>query len=633
MAETDFLLTAGVSPDIESAKKAGAALRAEIEKAMSFLPGAVRDAVLPYTSKLGTARSGQAIYTTVSNLRSGIKRGVAAHMALDDFTEEQQDVVREFDEFIRRRQNILRRAYLNDPTNKVLAARRKALNRPYTTTSQPDKDPLTGIFWGESDATSQAIYRNVYGKSFTEAERAQARAGAIAAFSNSSANPHTISAAIYRNIYGKEMTPDERARAREDAQAVWAVKDNTKAIKNLTKVASIVGTEVVRTAAAVIPTYWQEHVDRSFWGSEQAHVARVGAIAKGAGGVAGSLIGAAIGGALTGGLGGQFVGAGIGGSIGETAGGLYGNYREKQLEAVKKSISQVNTRYRSFGIYGGQASVGYASSVEDTGMATAGDVGKMVHNSATLGARMMFGQVGESEMLMYSLMPGYFAAAMSGASSEKLAEAFAADLDKLPPQLRVWAAESVGGGSLGMMAFANSPTFDYVQRNAGRLRGIDAGIMQAGAGFHIQSGVRGVLDRELEEGAVYGDVADLMRKQRAGVYMATGSSAELAIGGYAPEDDASLSMFGLPTKMRTLRKLFVNDQFATPSYYRTAARMASSENTDDFVEGRTTIARTRERVLQTINVNIDGETIKTQENTITEDELNGGYSLSYTLGM
>ena len=147
MAETDFLLTAGVSPDIESAKKAGAALRAEIEKAMSVLPGAVRDAVLPYTSKLGTARSGQAIYTTVSNLRSGIKRGVAAHMALDDFTEEQQDVVREFDEFVRRRQNILRRAYLNDPTNKALAARRKALNRPYTTTSQPDKDPLTGIFW------------------------------------------------------------------------------------------------------------------------------------------------------------------------------------------------------------------------------------------------------------------------------------------------------------------------------------------------------------------------------------------------------------------------------------------------------------------------------------------------------
>ena len=602
MAETDFLLTAGVSPDIESAKKAGAALRAEIEKAMSFLPGAVRDAVLPYTSKLGTARSGQAIYTTVSNLRSGIKRGVAAHMALDDFTEEQQDVVREFDEFIRRRQNILRRAYLNDPTNKVLAARRKALNRPYTTTSQPDKDPLTGIFWGESDATSQAIYRNVYGKSFTEAERAQARAGAIAAFSNSSANPHTISAAIYRNIYGKEMTPDERARAREDAQAVWAVKDNTKAIKNLTKVASIVGTEVVRTAAAVIPTYWQEHVDRSFWGSEQAHVARVGAIAKGAGGVAGSLIGAAIGGALTGGLGGQFVGAGIGGSIGETAGGLYGNYREKQLEAVKKSISQVNTRYRSFGIYGGQASVGYASSVEDTGMATAGDVGKMVHNSATLGARMMFGQVGESEMLMYSLMPGYFAAAMSGASDAELAEAYKNDIERLPPQLRVWAAENVGGGSLGMLAYTQSPMWEGVQAKVPEVRAYDTATMLAGKGYATETATRAFINRTKEFNEFGEDLYKSYKKPKEGIFSRDGNAYELALvskydkEAKAREAEVNGAFFGVNGKEFLLN---LGNQNSKP----------------------VTIVN---------NIVVDGEVVQTEENIISQEMMRGDYAPTLT---
>ena len=618
MAETDFLLTAGVSPDIESAKKAGAALRAEIEKAMSFLPGAVRDAVLPYTSKLGTARSGQAIYTTVSNLRSGIKRGVAAHMALDDFTEEQQDVVREFDEFIRRRQNILRRAYLNDPTNKVLAARRKALNRPYTTTSQPDKDPLTGIFWGESDATSQAIYRNVYGKSFTETERAQARAGAIAAFSNSSANPHTISAAIYRNIYGKEMTPDERARAREDAQAVWAVKDNTKALKQLSVIATNVVASGLRTFAEVLPTYWHENVTRSTFGRLEAEAARAKSYGKFAGGAAGSVIGGILGGAIgaVAGPGGSAAGAAYGASLlggaGSAAGALWGDYKKERLESTRRSIQQVQQRYRAYGIYGGQYSVGYANTVAETGMASASDVEKMTHNSATLGARMMFGQVGESEMLMYSLMPGYFAAAMSGASDAELANAFAADLDKLPPQLRVWAAESVGGGSLGMMAFANSPNFGYVQAHAGEARMYDAAQMRAGAGFQIQSGVRGMIDRRAETSALYSDVAYAMGRPRAGVWQPADYGAELAL---------------------TESKIGQVYPWMARRAYANAERYVTSADAETVAKGMGIMGRATQRVLQTINVNIDGETIKTQENTITEDELNGGYSLSYTLGM
>ena len=622
MAETDFLVTAGVLPDIESAKKAGAALRAEVMKALSILPGDIRDAVLPYASSLGTARSGQAVYSTINRMRSGVKRGVASLTALDSLSPAQEDKIKEFDELLRLRANLYRRVFINEPINKALSGKRLA-----TKVEDATKALGRGL---PSNFVEQYMEAQESGdtKKLAKLER-QYRAKAIAARTILT-NPGLTTDARYAAAMSVGEVQDE-IRNREKQQQD-AVKENTKAIKTLSVIATGVVATGLRTFAAALPTYWHENVTRSTFGRLSAEAERSKIYGAGIGTGVGNILGGIIGGAIAGPAG-ATIGAGILGSAGGTIGGLKGQYDQERIASIQKTISAVNERYRARGIYGGQYGVGYAAAVAETGMASASDVEKMTHNSATLGARMMFGQVGESEMLMYSLMPGYFAAAMSGASSEKLAEAFAADLDKLPPQLRVWAAESVGGGSLGMMAFANSPTFDYVQRNAGRLRGIDAGIMQAGAGFHIQSGVRGVLDRELEEGAVYGDVADLMRKQRAGVYMATGSSAELAIGGYAPEDDASLSMFGLPTKMRTLRKLFVNDQFATPSYYRTAARMASSENTDDFVEGRTTIARTRERVLQTINVNIDGETIKTQENTITEDELNGGYSLSYTLGM
>lgn len=618
----DIELNAGVLPDLDSAKKAGAALKAEMAKALASLPGEIRDATKVYLSALGTAKTGQSVYNAVSNIRTGIKRGVAARTALDGFTPAQEDAIRQVDEFVRQRANVLRRLYINEPVNKELSQRRLK-----TKVEEATKALGRGI---SSDFVEKYMAAEEAGDTQTLAKlQRQFKTKAIAA-RTILANPALATDAKYSAAMSVAEVQDE-IRNREKQQQD-AVKENTKAIKTLSVIATGVVATGLRTFATALPTYWHENVTRSTFGRLSAEAERSKIYGAGIGAGAGNILGGIIGGAIAGPAG-AMIGAGVLGSVGGTIGGLKGQYDQERLASIQKTINAVNERYRARGIYGGQYSVGYASAVAETGMASASDVEKMTHNSATLSARMMFGQVGENEMLMYSLMPGYFAAAMSGASAEQLAEAFSADLDKLPPQLKVWAAENVGGGSLGMMAYANSPTFDYVQRNAGRLRGIDAGIMQAGAGFHIQSGVRGVLDRELEEGAVYGDVADLMRNQRAGVYMATGSNAELAIGGYTPEDNASLSMFGLPTKMKTLRKLFVDDQYAMPSYYRTAARMASSANTDDFAEGRTTIARTRERVLQTINVNIDGETVKSQENVITEDELNGGYSLSYTLGM
>ncbi len=108
----DIELNAGVLPDLDSAKKAGAALKAEMAKALASLPGEIRDATKVYLSALGTAKSGQSVYNAVSNIRTGIKRGIAVRTALDGFTPEQEDAIRQVDEFVKQRANVLRRLYI-----------------------------------------------------------------------------------------------------------------------------------------------------------------------------------------------------------------------------------------------------------------------------------------------------------------------------------------------------------------------------------------------------------------------------------------------------------------------------------------------------------------------------------------
>lgn len=643
MAETDFLVTAGVMPDIESAKKAGAALRAEIEKILGTLPSGIAAHAVQYASALGTARSGQEVYNAIGGVRAGIKRGVASYGAMGAIlSTEQEDAIREAEEVVRRKQNIVRRVFLNDPTNKVLAERRKRI------AEFEKRDPMAGLFFGQEDV-SQTIFRNVTGRGLTDSERAQARVDALSAFGGAGADRNTISQAIYKNIYGKGMTPDERAQAKEDAiaawsipeqdprrimaaiqknvynrsmtpdererernnaMAVWATKDNTKAIKNLTVIASGVVATGLKTFAEVLPTYWHQNVTRSTMGTYEAQVARTKAIGTGVGGIGGSILGG-IAGALVAGPVGAMIGAGVGSQIGGTVGGLWGDYDKERLESIKRSITQVQQRYRAQGIYGGQYGVGYANAVAETGMASAGDVEKMTHNSATLAARMMFGQVGENEMLMYSIMPGYFAAAMSGASSEQLAEAFSADLNRLPPQLRVWAAEGVGGGSAGMMAYVNSPNFGHIQRNAGALRSYDAGQMLAGAGLQVQSGVRGIMDRATEASALYSDISYLTTHQKTGVFRPENYAAELAL---------------------TESKIGQVPAWMARRAYANAGRYISSGDGEDMGRGMGIVERATSRVLQTINVNIDGETVASQENTITEEDLRS-QSLSYTLGI
>ena len=626
----DIELNAGVLVDVAQVTKAGQQMRDILSKYVLGSLGSIGirgTGISKYLDQATNAKSGLEIFSAYRNALTELKQiksdVTKMSSGFGGVSQKDMEIFNAVSDTLGVAVNTSRRLNVYGPINEKIAAQKKSKKEAVAAavaaaqTTPGVSDYSGSLFPGSSDV-SQTIYKNTYGAGLSTTERTAAAVDAMSAFGSVDASPDRISQAIYRNIYSKGFTADERARAEEDARAVWAVRDNTKALKQLSVIATNVVASGLKTFAEVLPTYWHENVTRSTFGRLEAEASRAKSYGRFGGTTLGSVIGGVIGGVIgsaagpSGTAAGAAYGASVLGSAGGAAGALWGDYKKERLESTKRSIQQVQQRYRAYGIYGGQYGVGYANTIEETGMATASDVEKMAHNSATLGARMMFGQVGENEMLMYSLMPGYFAAAMSGASSEQLAEAFAADIDKLPPQLKVWAAENVGGGSLGMMAFANSPNFGYVQAHAGETRAYDTAQMLAGAGFQVQSGVRGVIDRRAETSALYSDVTYAMGRQRAGVWLPEDYGAELAL---------TESKIGQVYPWMARRAYANAERYITSSDQETAAKGLGITN------------RATQRVLQTINVNIDGETVKSQENVITEDELNGGYSLSYTLGM
>lgn len=579
MAENvDFEITAGVLPDIASAKAAGAKLRAALEAEVSNFAGDILKGQKGYKAVMKTVsglseKTGLDAYYQIARTRRALSRVSRKGMSpqqRDDYYEALSDLLTV--------ENVSRRLAINEPINKAMAYNRRlvGLNDALNTLGSglgPNfkKDYLRAKRSGDTEALA-GLERQLAEKQYAAAQ---------------------VLGFVARNPGTDEVSDENIAAAMSVKTLYKEIQKNTQAVKTLTKVATIFSGEAIKTIAGVVPTYWQEHIDRSFWGTEKAQIARTGAVAKGVGGTLGGILGAAIGGAITGGLGGQFIGAGIGANLGETAGGLYGDYLGKQLEAVQKTISQVNERYRSFGIYRGQASVGYAQSIADTDMASVSDVNKMVHNSATLSARMMFGQVGENEMLMYSLMPGYFAAAMSGATDAELAEAYKNDVEKLPPQLRVWAAENVGGGSLGMLAYTQSPMWGAVQANAGNARYYDAMTMVAGAGYATETAIRANINRrkEFEE---FGE--DLWKqKPKEGIWRPTGSIYEAAV----------ISKY--------------------------AKQLDLTEGINEMAPGSFPEKRATGEPIKIINnIVVDGNVVQSEENDITQEMMRGGYTPTLT---
>ena len=635
MAETaDIELSVGAIADVASITKAGEQIRSMLNKYIMESLGAIgiRGTTLSgFLTQARNAKTGLEVYSAYRNAQTEVK-SIKADLTkmekagLGNMSSADTAVLNAVSDTLGIAVNTSRRTEVYAKINDRLSTYRKRKKEALVAAADAAKViPGVSDYRGSLFPDTQDISKTIYKNALTPSERTAAAVDAISAFGSVSASPDRISQAIYRNIYSKGFTADERARAEEDARAVWAVKENTKALKTLSVIATGVVATSFKTMANVLPTYWHESVTRSTFGHLAAAAERTQIVGSGVGSIAGNVIGGLIGG-LIGGPAGATIGASVLGSVGGTIGSLSGKYEGERLQSVQKTIAQINDRYRAQGIYGGQYSVGYANAVQETGMASSGDVEKMVHNSATLGARMMFGQVGDNEMLMYSLMPGYFAAAMAGKTGPELADAFAADLNRLPPQLRVHVAESVGGGSLGMMAYAASPTFGYVQGQAGSLSSIDAAIMRAGAGYHVQGGVRGVLDRIKEEGAIYGDISYGLMNPESGVYLPTGDSAELTLASPVAGKRAvpRLVQGGIKDMLSAMPTY-------SPEYYKTASRKISSSDAIEAGDAYSTIRNTRDRILQhqTININVDGETIKSQD---VDNVIQEGTLLTQTLG-
>ena len=603
MAETtDIELTVGAIADVAQVNKVGQQIRAQLQKYVMESLDAINlgsTRVSGYLSRAVSGATGTDIYSALRHARNEVSeirtrvRNFNKKNEISDPVEAQ--VLDSVIDTLNVATNVSKRTAVYSPINTRISEKKAKAKAA----QKAQEDAL------KAEAKQQENDEKVAASELAKWEQQQAAKALEQAKLVQYLNGYDVKSSYVD--YNKRADIAAAFQEADDAekekrqQEKDALKENTRALKSLTIIASGVVATGLRTVANILPTYWEEQVSRSFWGSKEAQVARAGAISKGGGEAIGAVLGGVIGSFF--GPGGTLVGSGIGANIGGTVGGLYGTFKEKELQAVKKTVNQVNSRYRSYGIYGGQASVGYAQSIEDTGMASSGDMEKMVHNSATLGARMMFGQVGESEMLMYSLMPGYFAAAMSGASDAQLAEAYKNDIEKLPPQLRVWAAENVGGGSLGMLAYTQSPMWDSVQAHVGTFRAQDAAQMLAGKGYAVQSGWRAVINREKEYEEFGRDLSRSMKNPERGLWLSENPVYELA---------------------------------ATSAYERKMAIAAAEQEYGGLagIKGeeilRSVAQGPRNNVLQTINIVVDGDVVQSEENVITQEMMNGGYAPTLT---
>lgn len=323
--------------------------------------------------------------------------------------------------------------------------------------------------------------------------------------------------AILSNRFADIVTPDDMKKARD------ALLDNTRATRQaainsmiLSGAVSSIGA-VVGAVSSILPSMWGQHVTRNTFAAKTAYYDRMKTGGKVGGGIFGSVAGGLVGGLLTAGNpAGVLVGSSVGGSVFGAVGGLFGEKKKTQWEAHQRTIQDMQARIRANNMYRGQYSNSFGAAIQEMGIASASDMENMVGNSQTLAARMMFGQVGENEMLMYSLMPNYFAAAMAGASDAELAAAYAQDLNSLPPMFRLWAGSGVGGGSAGMMAFTQDPFFNKVLQGAGFAHAADSAMIGYSGGWQGASALRGMMNTGYTLSASMKDTAKV--KAEAGIF-------------------------------------------------------------------------------------------------------------------
>lgn len=205
----------------------------------------------------------------------------------------------------------------------------------------------------------------------------------------------------------------------------------------------------------MLQSYWGESITRSIYGSKQAYYKRWEIGGGLAGGTVGALAGAALG-SFAPGIG-NAVGAAVGGVLGNTLGSLYGSFKSVMAQSDIKSTDSMIARIRNRAMFGSAYNTYFANAMSQV---TGGDgMAELANQSMSLRARMMLGQVGEYDMLYYSMMPNYFAALMNGVTGPQLAKIYQGDLGAIgDPSMRYVVGQAIGGGNA--FAMANNPYFN-----------------------------------------------------------------------------------------------------------------------------------------------------------------------------
>ena len=311
----------------------------------------------------------------------------------------------------------------------------------------------------------------------------------------------------------------ERSTQREAEIAAAAAAEELHKMTDVAKTFGIVISGVSQFTNMVLRSKWQESVTRNITASQMAYYQRMEEGGQIIGGTIGAVIGAALAKAGAGAAAGSSLGpwgtilGGLMGAIGlGSLFGLPGAKGKAELEGVLKSADYVNNVRRDFLLYAGNTGYNLGIASEGAGFGSAAALNAMRWTSQTLPGAMALGMVGEQEMLMYSLMPEYFAASMAGADPATLALAYQKSVQRLPAQLRPVAATMVPGGSNDMYANAMDPQYSrFVRQNAYDFLLYDRGALGASEFFTAASRKRALADAMLMESELQMDLNEARR--------------------------------------------------------------------------------------------------------------------------
>lgn len=258
-------------------------------------------------------------------------------------------------------------------------------------------------------------------------------------------------AKLERTAELKSMKSDSVAAFGEIAGEAETAAAELEALGNTAKITGLLFSGMSAGATMYYQSKWAQDVARDVTAANMAYYQRWESGGQIAGGAIGAIVGTLIGGPI-----GAVIGAtGLGGIA-----GLWGNYKQKELEGVLKTVATTTAARRDYLMFRGTSGFAMGQAMEDAGFGTASDLNNMRWTSQTLPGAMALGMVGEQDMLMLSLMPEYFAALMGGADAATLAQAYSTSVNRLPVQLRPLVSTSAPGGSQGMYANAIDPQFN-----------------------------------------------------------------------------------------------------------------------------------------------------------------------------